>query len=88
MTYKELLQKIKNDEISIEQAFEELSKFGFCPNLLSDDNEKWAVCLDGFQGVSTNNEEDIITSFYVESNMWHSSIRKALIYAITEEQEY
>jgi len=43
MTYKKILKAVKSKTISFDVAFDELSKLGYCPNLLNDDNGHWAV---------------------------------------------
>lgn len=85
MTHEEILAKTKNEELSVEQALQELCEIGYCPNLLNDDDGRWAVAFDGFQDVVMGDEaQDINTSFFVESKQWHSNIRQALIIALSE----
>lgn len=85
MTYEEILLKTKNEELSVEQALQELCEIGYCPNLLNDDNGRWAVTFNGIQSVVMGDEaEDVSASFFVESKQWHSNIRQALIIALSE----
>ena len=71
--------------MSVEQALQELCEIGYCPNLLNDDDGRWAVAFDGFQDVVMGDEaQDINTSFFVEAKQWHSNIRQALIIALSE----
>lgn len=47
--------------------------------LISDDNGHWAVSGDGMQNVpSSGRPEDIQTTFFVEADRWHPSIREAI----------
>lgn len=84
MTINKIKRKVKNKEISCEQAFERLAEIGYCPNLLNDDNGHWAVKFDGFQNVpSSDNPEDISTIFFIEEKDWKNSIYEALIWALS-----
>lgn len=75
-----ILDRLKAGTINSEEALEELSNLGYCPNLLNDDNRHWAVTSDGFQEVPSSTEpEDLNTAFFVNSNQWKSTIKEALI---------
>lgn len=81
-----LIDKIKNRDISFIEALQELSEFGFCPNLLNDDNGHWAVVYDGFQTLAYGDEPcDVQSSFYVEKKFWKDNIYDALIVSFEEE---
>ena len=85
MEHEQILAKTKNEELNVEQAFQELCEIGYCPNLLNDDDGRWAVVFDGMQSVVMGDEaEDVSTSFFVEAKQWHSNIRQALIIALSE----
>lgn len=85
MTHEEILEKTKNEELTVEQALQELCEIGYCPNLLNDDDGRWAVAFDGFQeAVMGDGAQDISTSFFVEAKQWHSNIRQALIITLSE----
>ena len=48
--------------------------------LINDDFGNWAVSGDGEQNIPENPGEcsDIYTSFFIEKNKWHKSIRGAI----------
>lgn len=80
---KKIIKKLKDNKINCEEALELLTKKGFCPNLLNDDNGHWAVAFDGFQNVPVGDEPgDIFTSIFIEKSRWKKTIREALIYSL------
>lgn len=84
----EILKYIKlyYEQLPFEFIMEELSKLGQCPNLLNDDNGKWAVTSDGFQNVVYGDEpSDVETSFFVEAKDWKLTPREALLHYLNEE---
>lgn len=81
-----ILAKVKSGEISIEQALQELCETGSCPNLLNDDDGRWALVFDGFQDLVIGDKaQDINTSFFVEARYWKDTIKEAVIYSLTED---
>lgn len=83
MTYKNIKQKLTKKEISIEEALENLSEIGYCPNLLNDDNGHWAVVFDGFQSMPIGDApDDVALTCFVEAKDWKDSIYDALISAL------
>lgn len=87
MTHEEILKRVEDRSLNLEQAFQELSSIGYCPNLINDDDGRWAVAFDGIQDVVTgDNAEDINTSFFIEAKQWSPSITEALIIALTEDK--
>jgi len=75
--YSKLEQNFSN--LTIDFIFETLTSLGGCPNLLYDDDGRWAVTDDGYQNVNTTEEAiDIKTSFFVEKEKWEDTIYKAL----------
>ena len=56
--------------------------------LLSDDCGHWTVSTEGMQNLPMDPPDDISTSFYVEKDQWHKSIRDAIDAAIKEQKEY
>lgn len=79
----ELLKLIKENKVSLEDALQELTLLGYCPNLLNDDNGHWTVNFGGFQSVPTGEDiEDVSTSFFIEKKAWFVDIREALIYGL------
>lgn len=84
MSEEEILTKIKANQISIEQAFQELNNIGYCPALVNDDEGRWAVSFEGYQEVVLSDvPQDLHTSFFIEAKQWDSDIRKALIIALS-----
>jgi len=52
--------------------------------LVSDDAGHWACVCDGFQNLPLSDEpEDIQTTFFLEADKWHNTIREAIDAAIT-----
>lgn len=83
MKYDKILSQVKTRKINCERAFEYLSKIGYCPNLLNDDNGHWAVIFDGFQNVPIGDDkEDICTTCFIEAKKWKDSIYEALVCAL------
>jgi hypothetical protein len=83
MKYEEIVSKVKNREINCEQAFEDLSEIGFCPNLLNDDNGHWVVKFDGLQNSPMSDEpENISKTCFIEAKDWKDSIYEALVWSL------
>jgi len=53
--------------------------------LISDDFGHWAVTWDGMQSIPETTPADISTSFFIEKNDWHNSVRAAIKAAIEDE---
>lgn len=67
------------DEYPVDFIIETLTKFGQAPNLIYDDNGKWAISCEGMQPVVTGNEQMIGEMIIVtEKDQWFDTIRKAL----------
>jgi hypothetical protein len=76
-----ILESIRNNFLVYDVDFilETYTHLGAAPNLVYDDNGRFAVSGDGFQPVVTNDElleGEIIT--FVEKDMWKTTIREAL----------
>jgi len=83
MTQNQILELVKKEMLSVEDALQKLSEIGYCPALLNDDAGRWAVVFDGFQSVVMGDEpEEVQTSFCVAAECWNPNIRKALIKAL------
>ena len=68
-----------------EQVLEALSTIGHCPNLLNDDNGRWALSGSGYQTVVTGNRaKDVETAFFVEKKYWKKTIRQAVLFYLKE----
>ena len=58
--------------------------FGFA--LISDDNGHFACVSDGFQACPVGDDpEDMQTTFWVEKDQWHDTIREAIDAAMEEK---
>lgn len=78
---EEILELIKTnfDILEFDFVMEQLSRLGWCPNLLYDDNGHWAVSADGYQNAAWKDEPiDIETHFYIEAEDWKNSPKEAL----------
>ena len=65
---------------------ESITRKGICPALVNDDNGHWAVAFSGIQNLPDGDgPEDIQTTFFIETERWKDSIRKAIDYAMEEE---
>lgn len=85
-TLNELLIKLKNNEITCDEALSQLSLSGFCPSIISNDNGQWAVVFDGVQFSAVSEfPEDAIASYYIDKKYWKPTVREALVFAISEQ---
>ena len=83
MTYNIILKKLKKGSLNTEEALQELTKIGYAPNLVYDDNGHWAVSFNGFQTLAIGDEpEDASITCFVEKEYWKKEIKEALIYAL------
>lgn len=59
--------------------FEARAREGGCPALVNDDNGHWAVVEDGMQSLPDGPDPQFIsTSFLIEAEQWHDSVRGAI----------
>lgn len=63
--------------LPIDFIIEELTKLGWSPSILYNDNGKFAVTSDGYQTISDKTEDTTIMCF-IEKNDWKDTIREAL----------
>ena len=78
---KEILDYIKEhfNILPFEFIIDELSKLGWCPSLLYDDNGHWAFTTTGFQTVPEGDDpEDMEMLNIVKKEEWKNSPREAL----------
>jgi hypothetical protein len=78
---EEILGYIKQhfNLLPFEFIMDELSKLGWCPSLLYDDNGHWAISTTGFQNVPEGDDpEDIEIFNIVKKEQWENSPREAL----------
>jgi hypothetical protein len=79
---KEIIFLIKEhrNELTLEFIFEQLTKLGYTPNLLYDDNGRFAIVSDSFQSLPDDEPSDINLHFFVSTEHWKKSIKEALNY--------
>jgi hypothetical protein len=75
-----ILYRFENHDIAFDQAMQELCDMGFAPNLVNDDEERWAVTDDALQNVPMKEPSDISISSFIRADQWKSTIREALLY--------
>lgn len=78
---KEILDSIKKykDRLEFDFILIELTKLGHAPNLLYDDNGKFAIEGSGFQTVAFGDEPvDMEMQFFIEAEYWKDTPREAL----------
>ena len=85
MEYKEIINGLRDQSLTLEEALMKLSESGLCPNLLNDDAGRWAVATSGFQTVPDDNPIDIESTFFVEARFWKDTPTEALIYSLEDE---
>lgn len=85
----EILKYIKSwrKVLPIEFILEELSKLGWAPCLLYDDEGHWAVSCEGMQDVAIGDPIDMNMIHFVEKHMWKPTIREAIYYFLDYEEE-
>lgn len=78
----EILDRIKSwkNSLSVEFILEELSKLGYAPCLVYDDEGHWAVSMDGIQNVVIGPPVDVSLDIFVGKDMWKDTIREAINY--------
>ena len=69
--------KEHRDSLTLEFILEELTKLGWSPNLIYDDNGNFAISADGYGPV---NEEigDTVNTVFAMKDQWKPTIREAL----------
>ena len=78
---KEIKKHIKQhkDEMEIDCLIEAFTHIGLAPSILYDDNGHFAICGDGFQTISIDDEPiDTDLSFYILKEDWKPTIREAI----------
>lgn len=82
MITKELIDNF--NDYPVDFIIETLTKFGQAPNLVYDDNGRFAVSSDGYNQVVTDDELiDQPMTIFVEKHMWYKTIREALYHYLT-----
>lgn len=78
---KEILSYMKEyfNSMSFEFLLDELTKLGYCPNVVYDDNGHWAIACNGYQNVPGGDDPiDMNLYHIVEKHEWKNSPREAL----------
>lgn len=66
-------------DLEVDFIIETLTKLGYAPNVIYDDNGLFAVSGDGYQPVVCGDEKiDGSVIIYVTPDMWKKTIREAL----------
>lgn len=83
----EIVKYIKTwqKSLSVEFILEELTKLGWAPCLLYDDEGHWAVSGDGMQDVAIGDPIDMNMIHFIEKDMWKNNIREAISYYLNKE---
>ena len=83
---EEILKYIKlwKYALPFEFIFEELTRLGWAPCLLYDDNGNFAVSGDGMQSISEDVDDQTFMSFAPKES-WKPTIREALDYYLDNE---
>jgi hypothetical protein len=80
----------KDKELSDTQLInwlEKITEDGVCPGIICDDFGHWAVSFEGVQNIPLKTPTNIHTTFFIEENQWHVSIREAIRYAKREHEK-
>ena len=82
---KTLIADLRSTWILPTKALEKLSKDGYAPSLLNDDNGHWAVKFDSYQTVPLSEDPaDVSITTYIMADEWKDTIIEALIYALKD----
>ena len=65
-------------QLEFEFIFDQLTRLGQAPQLLYDDDGRWAITGDGYATVPFNGPVDWEAAFSVPKEKWFDSIREAL----------
>ena len=70
--------KLWRRSLPFEFIFEELTKLGHAPNLLYDDDGRFAMVGDGYQTVPMGEAIDMEMGHFVKKERWKDSVHEAL----------
>ena len=77
-----ILARYSTDIAAAWEVLEKLVNDGYCPGLIYDDNDHWALSLEGTQNVPIGPDpQDIATSFFVSVEMWCDTPQLAICHA-------
>lgn len=78
--------KVWRRALPFEFIFEELTKLGWAPCLLYDDNGNFAISDEGMQSISEDpNDQELF--HFIKKDQWKPTIREALDYYLDEEDD-
>lgn len=83
----EILDCIKRwrNSLHFEFIIEELTKLGWAPCLLYDDDGNFAISGDGMEPLNQHTYADTVLTHFIKYNAWQPTIRKALDYYLDNE---
>ena len=84
---EEILDRIKTwrDSLPFEFIIEELTRLGWAPCLLYDDDGNYAISGEGMQTVVMGEPADCELFHFIKKEMWKPTIREALNYYLDNE---
>jgi len=74
------------NSLPFEFILEELTRLGWAPCLLYDDNGNFAISGDGMQSISEEADDQELFHF-IKKDMWKETIREALNYYLDHEED-
>lgn len=86
---EQILEYIKSwrHALPFEFIIEELTKLGWAPCLLYDDNGNFAISGEGMQTISAEGVDSQELFHFIEKDMWKPTIREALNYYLDEDDK-
>jgi len=83
---KDILNCLINWEhkLSFEFIFEQLTRLGFSPNLIYDDNGNFGISDEGINSINLNDSKEYNAFEIVYKDKWYTSIREALKHFLNE----
>lgn len=82
--HKELLKNFR--DLNVDLVLQTLDRLGNAPNLVNDDNGRWAVSSDGYQQVVTGTQRlDSTTVIIPKRAYWKTTIRAAVLYYLKQD---
>lgn len=77
------LLKLGKEYLDIDFVIEELTKLGWAPCIVYDDNGHFAISGDGYQNISEEVKDSSIVTF-VKKEYWKNNIREALVFFLSQ----
>jgi hypothetical protein len=77
-----------HSSLNCDFMLETLDKLGFAPSLISNDDGRWAVLVEGIQNMNAHEEPiDMIIECFIDKGYWKNNIRDAIIYFLEKISE-